>query len=133
MGPGLVSQEGEGCCCFSAGFVSSVRSFCSTAARGREGLKMLAENLASPKEGIGKEKRREVFGNLAALSHSAPSPVLRALHKQRKSALHQMFSKRQYKNNWFSRLSLTVTVISGYCLQGCCRYMFFRWVTFFSI
>lgn len=45
-------------------------------------------------EGIEKGKLREKFLAFSLLSLSVTSPILQAPHKQRKSTLHQMFSKR---------------------------------------
>lgn len=88
MGPGqaeLISQEGESRCCFGTGFISSVRSFCFTAAWGREDLKMLAENLASPKEGIRKGKISEKFLAVSLLCLPLPHLLSSRLYKNKGS------------------------------------------------
>lgn len=105
VGPGqagLLSQEGESCCCFSAVFcqLSEKLLFHCCLKKGRfENVSWkTCQSQGRHKEG---NKKWEVFGSLTALSPSAPSPVLQALHKQRKQPCTNCSQKGSIKITGF--------------------------------
>lgn len=78
-------------------------------------------------EGIRKGKISEKFLAFSLLCLPLPHlPSSRLCTNKGNQPCTKCSQKGQYKNNWFSCLSLAVAVISGCCLQLLCRYIFFR-------